>query len=215
MDGDPTADISATRNIVAVWKGGVRLDREAVAAAVAAQPAAPLAAGARVAPPLGIVSTFDNGTTATTYGMGWTITTDKLVGGTSTAEMSVMDGGAQGTPKALDVRGEVLGGLAYAWAGTMFFRSAVPMAPADLSSAKEIRFWAKGDGRSYSVMVFAESRGQMPLIRRFMAGSEWKEFVFPIASFDGIDGHDIAGIAITAGPEPGAFHLRLDELRVQ
>jgi hypothetical protein len=29
VDGDPTVDIKATRSIVAVWKAGVELDRDA------------------------------------------------------------------------------------------------------------------------------------------------------------------------------------------
>jgi hypothetical protein len=90
-----------------------------------------------------------------------------------------------------------------------------PMAPADLSKAKEIRFWVKGDGRGYKVMVFAASRGRMPLTQDFVAGAEWKEVAFPIAAFGGIDGHDIMGIAITAGPDAGAYHVRIDEVRVQ
>jgi imidazolonepropionase-like amidohydrolase len=39
VDGDPTSDIKATRSIVAVWKGGVRFDRDAWLAH--AKPAAP------------------------------------------------------------------------------------------------------------------------------------------------------------------------------
>jgi imidazolonepropionase-like amidohydrolase len=45
VEGDPTADITRTRHIVGVWRGGQRLDREAYRARVAA------AAPARAAPP--------------------------------------------------------------------------------------------------------------------------------------------------------------------
>jgi imidazolonepropionase-like amidohydrolase len=37
VDGDPTADILATRNIVAIWKEGVRFDREAYRTALRAE----------------------------------------------------------------------------------------------------------------------------------------------------------------------------------
>jgi imidazolonepropionase-like amidohydrolase len=210
VDGDPTRDITATRAIVGIWKGGVPLDRETIGTRIAAQRAA---AGA--APKLGLVSDFEDGKATTTFGAGWFISTDAFAGGKSTARMSVMDGGANGSAKSLDVEGQIAPGLAFAWGGVMFMPASRPMAPADLSKAKEIRFWARGDGRTYKVMVFAESKGHMPLMQDFVAGAEWKELVFPIASFGGIDGHDITGIAITAGPDAGTFAVRLDDVRVQ
>jgi imidazolonepropionase-like amidohydrolase len=209
VDGDPTVDITATRAIVSVWKGGVLLDRAPIAARIAAQRAR------GDAPALGLVSDFDDGKPTTAYGMGWVISTDQMVGGKSSAVMKVMDGGAHNSAKSLDVTGEIAPGLAYAWGGVMFMPSTRPMAPADFSKAKEIRFWAKGDGRSYKVMVFAASKGQAPLMADFVAGPEWKEFIFPISSFGGIDGHDIMGVALTANPVSGAFHFRIDDVRIQ
>jgi hypothetical protein len=210
VDGDPTRDITATRAIAGIWKGGVPFDRAAVATRVAAQRAAGSAA-----PKLGLVSDFEDGTATTAFGAGWLISTDAFAGGKSTAKMSVVDGGAHGSAKSLDVQGQVAPGLPYAWGGVMFMPAARPMSPADLSKAKEIRFWARGDGRTYKVMVFAESRGHAPLMQDFVAGPEWKELVFPIAGFGGIDGHDITGIAMTAGPDAGPFAFRLDDLRIQ
>jgi hypothetical protein len=209
VDGDPTTDIKATRAIVSVWKGGVALDRKAIATAIAVR----RATGG--APALGLVSNFDDGKPTASFGMGWMISTDRFAGGKSTAEMAVADGGAGNSPKSLEVKGVIDGGLPYAWGGVMFMPNAQPMAPTDLSKAKEIRFWAKGDGRTYKVMVFSESKGRVPLMQDFVAGGEWKEFVFPISSFGGIDGHDIMGIAIAAGPDVGAFGFRIDDVRIQ
>ena len=208
VDGDPTTDIKATRAIVGVWKGGVALDRKAVATAIASR----RATGG--APTLGLVSNFDDGKATASFGMGWMISTDRLAGGKSTAVMAVADGGASGSAKSLEVTGLIDPGLPYAWGGVMFMPNAQPMAPTDLSRAQEIRFWAKGDGRTYKVMVFSESKGRAPLTQDFVAGAEWKEFVFPIKSFGGIDGHDIMGIAVTAGPEAGAFVFRIDDVRL-
>jgi len=209
VDGDPTQDIMAARAIVSVWKGGVALDRAKVASTIAAQ---------RVkgdAPALGLVSSFDDGTPKASFGMGWMISTDRMAGGTSAATITLADGGATNTPKSLDVQGNIAAGLPYAWGGVMFMPSKQPMKATDLSKAQAIRFWAKGDGRTYKVMVFSESKGRAPLTADFVAGSEWKEFVFPISSFGGIDGHDIQGIAFTAGPDAGIFAFKLDEVRVQ
>ena len=90
-----------------------------------------------------------------------------------------------------------------------------PMSPVNLSSAKALHFWARGDGRTYHVMVFSENRGRMPLMVDFVAGPEWKEYTFPFTAFDGIDGHDIMGIAFTAGQPAGQFAFRIDEVSFQ
>jgi hypothetical protein len=87
------------------------------------------------------------------------------------------------------------------------------MTPADLSAKKEISFWAKADGRSYNVMLFAASRGFIPAVSNFTPGSEWQQFRFPIAQFDGLDGHDLIGIFIGAGVPPGKFAIQIDDVR--
>jgi hypothetical protein len=161
---------------------------------------------------LGAISNFDDGTIRTSMGMGWVVSTDQLAGGTSTAAMNVVDGGANGTPKSLETTGIVAPGLPYAWAGPMFMPGVTAMTPVNLSAAKALHFWAKGDGKTYHLMVFAESRGRMPLMVDFIAGPDWKEYTFPFSAFDGIDGHDIMGIAFTAGPQPGPFTFRIDEV---
>ncbi len=209
VDGDPTTSIVATRAIVTVWKGGVTLDRVEVARTIAAQ----RASGG--APTLGLVSGFDDGTTTSTFGMGWMVSTDQMAGGKSSAVIGVADGGASSTAKSLDVKGVVAPELPYAWSGVMFMPNTVPMAATNLSKAREIRFWARGDGATYKLMVFAQSKGRAPITKEFVAGADWKEFVFSISSFDGIDGHDIQGIAFTAGPTAGVYAFRLDEFRIQ
>ena len=85
------------------------------------------------------------------------------------------------------------------------------MQPADLSSKKEIRFCAKGDGGTYRVMLFAASRGQQPVEQPFVAGPEWKEYVMPWSAF-GLDGKGIMAIIFTAGGKAGAFTFQVDEI---
>ena len=169
VSGDPTADITVTRRIDGVWKGGARVDRAAYAAALA-KLALPTGA-----PLSGLVSNFDDGTVKAAFGTGWLISTDKMAGGSSTTEMNVVDGGANGTSKSLAVTGTIVGPLPYAWGGVMFMPGNQPMSPADLSTAKGVEFWAKGDGKPYRIMVFAQSRGMSPLMKDFVAGPEWKK----------------------------------------
>jgi hypothetical protein len=89
------------------------------------------------------------------------------------------------------------------------------MSPVNLSSKQRLSFWAKGDGKSCRVMVFARVLGMQPAIATFQAGADWKQFSFPWASFKGIDGHDVMSILFTAGAEPGKFAFQIDDVRLE
>jgi imidazolonepropionase-like amidohydrolase len=216
VDGDPTTDIRATRKIVGVWKLGVAVDRNAYRAEVEKQRAeasrpASVPAGAKA----GLVSDFEDGKPSATFGAGWQVSTDNLRGGKSKASMKVVENGAQKSKGALLIEGEVDAGLPYAWAGAMFFPGEAPMSPADLSSKKQISFWAKADGRTYSVMLFAPSKFFAPIIQTFVPGAEWKQFTFKLAQFDGYDCHDLAGLFIGTGLPAGKFALQIDNVSFQ
>jgi imidazolonepropionase-like amidohydrolase len=204
VQGDPTSDITATRSIAAIWKAGRRVERTRPADETTA-----------AAPPstTGIVSTFESSEPAAEFGAGWQISTDSLMGGTSTAAMRVIGGGASGTSRSLEVTGTIVPGTAYAWAGAMFFPAATPMTPANLSSFKEIVFWARGDGAEHQVMVFATRLGNVPSVQPFIPGPEWREYVLPLASFSNIDGSDLRGVLFSAGNRPGPFRFQIDEVR--
>jgi hypothetical protein len=161
----------------------------------------------------GAISNFDDGTEHTGFGAGWSPSTDKMVGGGSSVTLAVVSGGANGT-RALRVAGKVVTGAPHRWAGAMFFPGTRPMAPADLSSKKAIGFAVRGDGKTYSVMLFSQSRGFVPAIQTFVAKPTWQVVQFPFAAFDGLDGHDLMGIAIVA-TTPGAFQLDLDDVRLE
>ena len=204
--GDPVADIKATRAIEGIWKGGARVDRESFAKTIAA------AVAEEAKPRSGPVSSFDDGTTKSAFGTGWTITTDQIAGGKSTGDMKVVDGGGAGTAKSLLVTGSIAGPLPFAWAGVMFFPGAQPMSATNLSGARGIEFWAKGDGRTHHVMIFSQRRGRSPITRDFVAGAEWTRIVMPFADFDGIDGSDVMAIGFTGGPTPGPISFQIDEV---
>ncbi len=213
VNGDPLTDINATRDIAGVWKRGVAVDRAPERAAVVAE------ARSATAPPdaalvAGDISDFEAGTPTAKLGSGWVVSTDAFAGGKSVGAMAVVDGGANGSTKALSITGTLDAGLAYGWSGAMLLTGKAPMQPANLSSKRELRFWAKGDGQQYTVMLFSQSRGQQPLTQQFTAGAEWKEFVMPFTSF-GVDGHDIQGMAWTLTQTPGKFALQVDDIRLR
>ena len=219
VNGDPTVDIRQTRDIAAVWKDGHAIDRAAWRTSVAKQydeqtksKSAPPPAGSES----GWISDFEQeGKPQAKFGAGWSLSTDRMAGGKSVAAMEVAPGGAEGSKSHLRVTGEVIEGFAFPWSGVLFSPGAAVMAPANLSSKKAIQFWAKGDGRTYQVMLFSRRLGYRPATQTFVAGPDWKPFTMPFADFGGIDGSDIMGIAWTAGPKTGTFVLGLDSIRIE
>jgi imidazolonepropionase-like amidohydrolase len=219
VNGDPTADIRQTRDIVAVWKAGHAIDRAAWKASIAKQ--IEDQAKEKNAPPppgseSGWISDFEQeGAPQARFGAGWSVSTDQMAGGKSSAKMEVVAGGAEGSKNALRVTGAVAEGFAFPWSGVMFSPGPAPMAPANLSARKAIQFWTKGDGQTYQVMIFAQRLGYRPATQTFVAGPEWKQLTLPFASFGGLDGSDIMAIVWCAGPKTGTFEFELDNIRVQ
>lgn len=216
VKGDPTVDITATRDIVHIWKLGVEDDRAAYRAARdkdRADAEAAKTAGPPAGAESGLVSDFEDGTTKVMFGTGWVMSTDSYMGGKSTAEMKVVEGGANGSKYSLQITGELLAGAPFQWAGASFTTGVAPTWAANLSSKKTIHFWARGDGRTYVVMLFAQSIGQVPKMQTFVVGPEWKEYRLPFSAF-GTDAHDLGGILFSASGSPGKFSLQIDDVRV-
>ena len=206
VNGDPTQDITATRHIVTIFKNGYAVDRSVAAGKPEAQ--------APKAPADTAVSDFDAGKIASRFGHGWEVTTDQLNGGASVGGMHLVQGGAQGTAGALEISGEVKPGFVFPWSGAMFFPTDQPMQPMDFSSKQGIDFWARGDGGTYTVMLFTGDQ-QIPLMQTFSAGSGWQEVYLPFNKFPGAELGQLRGIAFTAGPKSGAFRFEIDQVVIR
>ncbi|MFL6263710.1 MAG: amidohydrolase family protein [Thermoanaerobaculia bacterium] len=209
VKGDPTADITATRDIERIWKLGREKGRVRAAKRIT-----PAIKPAEV-PASGEISNFEDGTFGVTFGNAWNDSTDQLAGGKSTVRKEVVEGGANGSGKSLAITGEVRQGFAYPWAGVMFLPGSAPMAPTDLSKLGGISFEAKGEkGASYQFMVFAAHLGRMPVQKPFTAGPEWKRVRFSFADL-GVDGTDLLGFFVGGGPALGPFRLQIDDVRLE
>lgn len=228
VEGDPTTRIADTRVIAGVWKGGIPFDRGAHATRVAeaVEAAARVAAeGAPSIPPFEgptlPVGTFDQGTLASPIGVGWSGSTDAMSGGRSTATLEVVEGGADGTPHALRVRGSVDPGLPFAWAGAFYQAGATPFTPVDASTADGIQLALQiREGEHLQVSVFSQATGATPVGRFFQAGAlaetasddGWIRLALRWEEFPGVEPEGFIALLVAAGPPPGPFDFLLDEV---
>ena len=210
VDGDPTKSITDTRHIVGVWKAGERFDREAWRGQLVMESDEAPEAVRR-----DLVSDFEAGENKTEFGRAWTISTDTLMGGTSTAELSVVDKGANGSAGALRVEGKIAGDVAYPWAGISFSPGGREFEPVSLKANEGFSFVARGDGRTFNVMVFASSLGRMPAIQTFKTADDWEVHSFDWSDFRGVDGEGIMAIILSAGTGTESFWFEIDDIRLK
>jgi beta-xylosidase len=162
----------------------------------------------------GVVSTFDDGKVSANFG-AWMANSDAMNGGKSTVAMKIAEPGANNSKGALLVTGEIVSGAGFPWAGVLFVPSGELDEPANLSAKKNISFWAKGDGRTYSLAVMTTATtGQMPAFKTFVAGPEWQQYSFPISSF-ATDGSDLTGLAFAGAQQPGKFEFEIDQVEIK
>ncbi len=206
VEGKPDTDIQATRAIVTIWKNGHVVERALSAPNESAQALDSVA--------LGSISDFDGDAIESSYGSGWMLTTDSYMGGTSSAEMRRVAGGAAGSAGALRVEGEVRAQAAQLWAGVMFNPSSQTMQAVDASAARELVFWLRGDGRELTVLLF-HGETQFPAMRSVPVSAQWSEHVLPLADFAGADLAQLRAIGYTVGAPAGAFWFEIDEVALR
>ena len=214
VEGDPAADIRHLADIAGVWKAGVAIDRSKRMEVVAAE----IERAKNPLPPSevdGLVSDFetDGGEKMiASFGAGWSVSTDSIMGGTSTAKLTWQEGGAADSKGSMRIAGDCRKQQP-TFAGALFSPGETPMSPKDLSSHKGISFWAKGSGSKFVVLLFSQKRGFVPSAKTFAAKDDWKQCSFPISDFDGCDGTDITGLWFGSN-QPGEFEFQIDRVEL-
>jgi beta-glucosidase len=165
----------------------------------------------------GLVSNFDEGKVAANFGM-WIPASDSMNGGKSKSTFKIVEPGANGTKGALQIDGDVIAtGTPYAFAGALFSPGSSMMQSTNLSAKKAISFWAKGDGKTYALLVLTDQRdgsNSEPAMKTFTASSEWVHYTFPFSDFE-TDGSDIKGLGFLHAQEPGTFSFQIDQVEIK
>ncbi len=213
VEGDPSADIGATRRIVDVWKDGVSVaplrKQQLAAVAQEGQPSAGVAL-----PADGRISLFSRDKMGSPFGAGWMPSHDAFMGGKSSVDIKLVDAADAGTGiVAAQVSASVAPGFAYPWAGLAFMPGRQPMQGANLANARVLKFRVRGDGQQYSVSLMSGGN-KVPVNLPFQAGGEWREVTMALADFKGADAGAISMIAFNAGPKTGNYRFEIADVRL-
>ncbi|MDE0177165.1 MAG: amidohydrolase family protein [Gammaproteobacteria bacterium] len=195
--GNPLQDLATTRDIVAIWKDGVRFERQRHDRSTNRPPQEPRVLGG-----------FNPGTDVAES--GWSPSTDSLAGGKSTVELSIVRTGGNGG--ALRIQGDNALGYAYPWSGAMVNLGSEMMEPVNLGRSRKLTFEARGEDKRYRAMAFAENLGQMPAIMEFTAAADWQRVEIPFAEFPGFDPKGAMAFFIGSPSELGPFWLEIDNV---
>ena len=218
VEGDPTRTISAVHDIVEIWKDGASvtplraarreaMSREGVAVAL---PPVALPADRRIAQ---VSAVQGKAVVKSPFGAGWDASTDSVVGGNSTLALSVGDQ-APGGQAALVLTGEIKSGFIAPWAGIAFYPADQQFRPANLGSAKAIRFWARGEGKAFAVMGFSPSGGQRPSVSPIIVSKDWTEVTVRFAQLANFDPANAQMLLIGAIQQDGPFRLEIADVRL-
>tara|TARA_B100001765_G_scaffold50891_1_gene29756 strand:+ start:7317 stop:9080 length:1764 start_codon:yes stop_codon:yes gene_type:complete len=208
--GDPTSEIAATRDIVEVWKDGqssanLRAERRERVASQNAQ-----GTTAQELPDDGLVARFGetDGEVSIEAPFGsWNVSTDAIMGGTSTARTSLTADGS------LRLAGTVVQGGVAQWAGIAWTPGGDTMAPINLREATGLSFRIRGRANGPGVMGFSLAGGQRPSLAPIEIGREWREVT---VAFSELPGFDAAGttMLLIGAFEPGDFEIEIEDIRL-
>lgn len=216
-----TGFMGGTARVLAAPRTAATSDGASGSSTAAATAADESGAPGVAAPAIPLIADFENGTATAAYGLGWTATDDATRGGTSTAAIRVVDGGAAGSRHALEVSGTVGDGTQYPFTGTSFLPAGTPDTPfpnqplADYTGRSTLHFYARGDGRQYLVVMLGARLDTMPAMYGFVAGPEWSEVNVPLAELANLDLKRVRVISVGAMEPLGDFKLQLDDIEIR
>lgn len=214
VKGDPSTNITDTRNIVDVWLNGNKLNRNSWLNEVQAKQKEWKESG-EVPEPIGsesgLICNFDKGDFIAEFGTFFFAMSDKFFGGSSSSLLKASTEGANGTMGSLMVSGTINQSSNSSWAGAAFFPSAMESSIATLSEWNALSFSVKGDVDSCMVM-FMLSDQMMPVSKTIAIEKDWKEVMIPFDELGSKDGRNIMAIIFGRNSSTGEFNIQFDEI---
>jgi hypothetical protein len=164
---------------------------------------------------------FEAGKAECVSGTEWTTYSDKSAGGTSTAWLQMVPGGAPGSTKALRLEGTVTPDFQYGYAGARALINP-DGTPRDLSRYQGVRFWVRGNEDVYKLQIIKASvSGFNDFQKPFLAPAKWTLVEVPFEALRQPPwGHqtpwssrDIRGVGIhTADGLLGEYFVEIDQI---
>lgn len=191
VDGDPTVDISASRQVRRVWKNGreIRLEHTPGSSQDS------LRASKDLLHP---------------YEMAyWQAAGDDFLGGNSTARLVRGD-------TSLAVLGEVRSGSFFPYAGALWMAAATPMQAVSLGDRKRLTVEVHGQQGPYQIMIFSgESEAAQPIMLELHADGDRHRLEVDIEELAALDRGNFRALGVFATGQPRPVDFSLVEVRLE
>ncbi len=198
IEGNPIADIAATRAVHSIFRNGFRVERVGKSDEPAGNAAVPTELGA-----------FEASLDAP-EGFTWASTSDEMMGGTSKAQVSRVETGAGDSVGALAVDTTVETSFPYPWAGA-YFGPMEQGQEASLAGVDAIEFDVRGTPDRYRLMLFSADSYGAPPTRAFTVTDQWQRLRVPL-DVPGFDAARFTGMAFATPMAPGDYRFEIDNV---
>lgn len=196
VDGDPRADMRATRRIAAVWKNGLSVQ-------LAVEPPEPTGVGAAARAATDLLSAEEI--------ERWVPSDDRFIGGRSESRL------APGADGVIAAGGELAAGAMFAYAGLMWSAGEPFMSPTDLRERERLVIRVRGDSGPWLAMLFsgADPGASQPIQIPLRPHADGARLELQLAEVAGLDRGQFQAIGVFAVGPPRDFSFELIEARLE
>lgn len=170
-----------------------------------------------------MIADFDSAKVETVAGLALPVLADEQLGGTSSAQLTLIHPGAQGSQGALHISFRVEDGFARPFSAVVALLGAEGLA-ADLSAYRGVRFYARSRGGAFSADVARFAGRTMRYSTPLEVKPEWTLVELPFGKFTGgappdnptpLVPKDVISVGFSVAPgERGQFDLDVDQVEI-
>jgi licheninase len=169
-----------------------------------------------------VIDDFEDGNDLTLFNTPWVIYNDAGVGGKSSVQSKIIDGGANNSKKALRLSGKVTADFEHGFAGAAAAFDKQRRVQ-DMTRFTGVSFYCRGDDNVYQVRVLtAGVKDHNDFLKQFTASKQWLLIKIPFSSLVQSPywgkqvkwtGKDLVGIAFQNAESPlENYRLEIDEI---